>query len=579
MRVFFGIFVISVNGYSKTLNTLDQLIQSPNPVSCEELSDAFCDELWSSKSKGNFSYFDDQYLMGSGKNSEINNAIRIDFEAFRSGINTVPLDLQKKIEEPLNKLIQLMENEDSSKTWARKFNLESQALSQKFSEYSEDVVYAQRPDLKEVREEDLSPSDILEFRKSEWKMNKIIVDAKYKNHKNWKRVEALFSVVQNDIIHVIENLNLSSEVKQKMIHEITTIQLSLPYVDPVILGTSSDCGTTEVNAMYMPSKHKFTVCAGYFNTVVSEVNLYLVMAHELAHSIDPDKYLKDHLVTTPFFKLLNQVAFQSLGCSDWSQKKEAALSSEIQQYDLPKEIYQLSQCLVDRSELSKPTQEEILNSVGIISKNTISDFVNSNFATYLITPLKKKYGVEVSNPLFLNPKLLDSVLNGQYMYENDVVYLSPIFVQEYKCQTTSDESIKLEKALQNSRALVKRYLYEMSTIYKEESSLLTSFGFAKASNEDFADWIAQKAFEHSLKSKKSLAEKRRRVASSFALFCARSDDHIIDSKSTMTLEKFKTMVHPNNRIRRLRIYSDFIADDIQCTKSESLKLNSKSCEL
>lgn len=103
--------------------------------------------------------------------------------------------------------------------------------------------------------------------------------------KEIKRTEKIFSDVQDRMVQVLKSRRTQENSKaiDNMIARITTVKIST--ADANEIATPAIKGCDIPNAGYNPSDHKITVCPQLMN--LPDAALFSILAHELAHPIDP----------------------------------------------------------------------------------------------------------------------------------------------------------------------------------------------------------------------------------------------------------------------------------------------------
>ncbi|MCB0362112.1 MAG: hypothetical protein KDD35_05305, partial [Bdellovibrionales bacterium] len=492
---------------------LFELIESDQEVSCEALSNSFCSEMYNQKNRGNFEFLGDRYNSGKSKFSGFPMVQKLYVLDLVRALKKLPPRFAELVTPSVNKLHQLLEAEEDNNKWGRRFNKASNEFEMAYQAYLDELVFSEHPELESKRLDDLTPQDTLIVTKYIWRGNRELVDALYDSDEKWILTKALFLRVKSDLLNEISLLPLPSGLLEVMKRKINTIEISKPYLDPNLLGAGADCATTKVNAMYLKNKHKFTVCRGYLNSFESESNLYLVMAHELAHSIDPQGLLQEYFRNTSVAQLMREVRRTKgqLSCHDWRQKKEDVLSNRPEYYRLPFNFVDLTNCLVDRSGIKEGHPDTLRNAGEILTFKYLAAYANDDDFLRLINLNTLRYGEVTQNPFHLNPTLNDIVNNKIYEYsEYGEPYISLLFVQEYTCQNSGQDKLsdtdRVKLAIEEISKILRVYFESHFGAFGLEDGLMAGFQLSKPSSEDFADWMAQKAFEKYISKIESLKE-------------------------------------------------------------------------
>lgn len=407
---------------------------------------------------------------------------------------------------------------------------------------------------------------------------------------------------------------LTPETKQIMKEKIRLIKLSLPYEDPRTAYSSADCATYGNNAFYDSVTNSVHLCMGSINTSDNVGAFYPVIAHEMAHSIDPNGFLKDMLKQSPLFQALRELyeSNASLPCEEWERQKATVfvLPSEI--YQLPEGLAAIDQCLENKEHLNE-LNSQFLDYVNKQIEETSIRFSDANRDTfsYLTTLEFFRKGVWEKNEFYLEPKLL-----AESYFEEDYFLLghfhkASVFVQEYKCRLLQQGVTKEQAfadALEETKRLNASYEYSYFGVLGRNSEYLEDFNLSKIggfedlfsfkifepnlrhASEDFADFISFKTLELKLQRISSLKERRDFILAGSAFYCRPEEtlerleeDKIFKMVVTIigkkVIERASTVgSHSLDRDRRLRQFTPKTADLLQCIPGEDIKKLDKNCD-
>lgn len=559
--------------------------------SCYKLTDQFCNQLWDKEHNGHIKVFDGEILLGKSNKSRIGSATLLDLKALIQSQSHLPADLRNPAKPLLNKLAQLLQKEEESRAWFREIENFEKNFTQTLQDVSEKRVQKKFPELKKKKLHELNEQDQYLLTQSYYRILDEVTDAKYLNSENWQRIQHVFVQVKKDITQAVEGLDYSTELKKNWVQAIEEVTLSLPYLDPDKLQAHYTCSTNEINAFYNERYKKITVCAGFFNTLQSESASYYVLAHELAHSIDPNSlseklWREKGMRNKSLIKLIgnNDKIFS---CEEWkkiaSELPKIPVPTQLPQYEYDK----LMTCLDDSKPLKKPyDSNEIFK---IAERNAIQNmnhYANYNSFVLLFQPTYNEEGIEKENKRFLNTELILSHTNAQRPMSTvgrNYADVPEIFYQDLFCENNTElkdrsdliQFIKsgnqkekqetFKKSLKKTSQIV-NWLYEENMLYCGQYCYgLVSYGMSRNITEKFADWLAFKTLNLFLSRKKDIQEQQLASAVSTVLFCE-SPSPQREVPDYIAMEKeYSLEPHPDRRARRYSIYSDENAKLIQCT--------------
>jgi hypothetical protein len=560
---------INDNSSCKGCKMDDQVANLGEALSCEALTDQFCAQVFSLENKGNLQLSTGSITSGNSPKSDIALAKKADLEALANSEANLKPDLKAVLAPHLSKLRGFLKEEDDSKKWLNSIADIELAVKRGIEEVAENRAAAINPKVKDkswthTRKEELA------LRKSKEDAYYDLVTAKYENHPNWVRVKKNFQDIQASLREIVNGLDLPAHEKEEILTTINTAQLKLPppSFNEKVEFPMPDCSTTSVNAYYHAGLHYFTFCAGYFNTNLSDSGLYYIMAHEIAHSIDPGRRItamqgRDY--SAKVMTALMEKNGQAYSCDEWAKVK-AELEKHVKNLDAPKNVWaKLSNCLVDRSKL-KPIDNDIYEeksdefaTLSVGGNADDKDFVKLSDPT-----ITKNYR-KLTNEKYLNPQALtdfDMEWKRSRIPFANYDRIPFLFTQEYVCQDKSKgEDTRFEKAIQATKDLDTIYQKADLKFQGQESSQLIPIGRAKQSHEYFADWLALQSFASFLEKRNTIKERRDDAVLATALFC----DPPVDNPNKSTIQKkFSMEAHPSNRPRRLSLFTSRIRELLGC---------------
>lgn len=460
-----------------------KLSQNNQVPDCTDLTDNFCKELWFPQNKGSLKVFDGEIKAGTSQKSEASQNYIENIKALINSGPRLPKDLQKNGLPILKKLKKELEKENDSEKWYRAISAITQEWNNLVSDIAAERTEKRNPNLKQIKYKDLTLEQKMEYQKDSWALSTEVLNAKYKEHPNWKRVEHVFAQVQNDISATIKELNIPEEQKKIMLEKVRTVKLSLPYSDKNILGARDSCQSTEVNATYYPSYHTFTVCAGFFNAYQSESSLYMVIAHEISHSVDSNAMASFNASKSPFSQTMNKLAGSSgpaYSCKDWKQINDRFVNQnkdiKISNTDPLQNLYD---CIAPKDKLSKFESAPIKNATSRFAKSNISTYASYNMFLKIAQPTIQKDGSTIPNEFYMRPdKLTASGSNAILDAKNRDANINEISTQALSCVevNVNGKSINYSNADPTSRKLLfDKAINETSQVIKAQYENNISF--------------------------------------------------------------------------------------------------------
>ena len=573
-------------------------------VSCEKLSDEFCKTLWSSENQGNFHFSDGkQVLYGERRKHIISNAQFIYNQKLVKSRCHLPEDIKRMAniqcgsedtkEDLLSELGGLLSQVDSidrdTKSidrWKRSVDRILLDFDYIISDAAFERSYAEEPDLKQKfwRSNDYGPADRKIFYRNYYNIKMEIMDAIYLEDPDWLRVVNLFNEVKKDILNVIDKMGLISETKLTLKGKVNSIKFSLPYAEPN--SSVKQCDTYANNAFYNRLNNRFTFCIGAVNINKNEGFIYRIMAHEIAHSIDPVTVSMDVLHQSHLFHFLRQLykSDASLTCEEWTQQKNDIFTLPSEIYQLPEGLANIDQCLVDRQHLKVLNDTSLKYVSDIRAQNSMSAYANNIIFSYLSSPEIVKNGSLKKNEFYMKPKLFSEIDYDYFehtSFATGYLYLPSVFIQEYKCllKTDTTEEQAFFAALEETKRLNTIYQYHYLNVLGRNAYEMVYLNLSKPSDEDFADWISYKAMALKLQRIASVKHRREFVMADAALQCKPANLESIAQAKVFIEKAYSKRSHPLNRDRRLRTFTPETAELLQCTRGKDIKKLYQNCDV
>ncbi|MNS39098.1 hypothetical protein D3C72_713690 [compost metagenome] len=556
-----------------------------NP-SCSEITDDFCNALWSKDNKGNLTMSEGRILSGKSSKSELSIAFLENLKARLDGEKNLPPDLQEKAGPIYDDLRKALAEEQDSKQWYRKIDAINDRWAKAFEDVAEERTWAKHPELKNIKDKDLTIEQRAMFKEDSLEVSRQLVDAKYKDHPNWKRVEKVYGDVKSDLILKIGTLNIPQAQKDKLTRRVEKIELTLPYEGLKGISADGDCSGTTKNAFYHPLHHKFTVCAGIFNTLQSDSALYFIIAHEISHSIDSGINAAVESETSELAKALNPLAGSEkavYSCNDW--KKIVAKAKQIKAPNLKKTdpLQNLYDCTVPKEGLKKWDTNTLNIAADATAKDTISHYASYNAFTKIAQPTITENGETRPNPYYMRPDryraLQDSYEFGVFSGEERVpdIFNQSLTCAEgtskgktvlYKDASPEDRKEIFAKAIEETQMIEKAKELESYSYCGINCDSLSDYEMSKGSGENFADWMAGQSFGEFLSRQKDMRSRRESSAAATSLFCNAPGVARDAPDLTLKEKNYSLEPHPDNRNRRVSLYNDQNAKLVKCDINE-----------
>lgn len=561
---------------------------------CEQITDNFCSRLWSKENKGNLKVFDGQILKGTSKKSKIAITQWLDDQATIASLAKLAPDLRKELGPIVKQWKAAYAEERDDDTWYDSLSIFRFQYENGIKKVAHDRVLKEHPDWKNISKENQTLVQSLRYQEEEMKIEDDLVDAKYAKSENWRRVEELYPKVQGYLLDEVEKMPLSEERKEFLRKKIRETKLTLPYQDPKRAKASKECGKTTKNAYYHPWTHKFTVCAGIFNSIQSPSALALIIAHEISHSFDSERESKnDWLQNSEFGQKFSQLANAKgpvFSCDDWSGilKQAASIWNGPLAEEELNPLDPLYSCLAPRNNLhAEFTADNLKRASEMKSGGKISESAGYHEFMQIAQPQSEKFGEVKLNETFMRPDLLIASQDG---HRNPKFDRDPepaeIFTQSYACtrlkdgqgreinykNATQEQRQQLfAKAIENTKMVLAASYADYSTFCGKACASLVPYGLSVNPQENFSDWSGFRALAKYLANDVELKNRWEASANAVSLFC--SPPNIASSAPELAVieKQFNMEQHADDRVRRVSMYIPEIAGLLGCKINENEK--------
>jgi hypothetical protein len=576
-------------------------------MTCSQLSDGFCQKLWSKENRGNLTLSDGNTIsQGATPSKLIDNAQYLYFRKIIDRKCNLPQDLQEK----LNVNCQAKTSDDllarlddhlklaldpnfrptivAIKKWQEELGSIASHLKGAFSDVSLARLLTDHPELNQKDPAKLSEKEKGLLSDYKYNFSREWMDTVYLESPEWKRAKVLFVKVQKEILALIDTMGLDEESANFMRQKVASVQLTLPYEDPRQIGAGGDCSSTDINAFYNSFHHKFTVCIGMLNTVTSDGSLFFLMAHEIAHAIDPSNLSRSMFKQKTAVAKLVGKAYQTNGnipCGEWQAEKDKALAPTTYVYALPASVNSVTQCLVDRSNIKPITPESLDYAMQIITGSVMNSHASQQIFTLLSQKQIVEEGAITDNGIYMDPQALLARSTENLVidyYSSGELNVGAVFVQELRClQQVPDkgEFVAFAEAMENSSKIITAYYENESRYMGQNSQNLQGFNISKPAGEDFSDWVAFQIYPSFLKSIDSIENRRNALLSGQTIFCSPSGIEELAMQKVTSEKKWAKTVHPLDRLRRMRFFTPEVAELVNCTRDESVEAAGSQCNI
>lgn len=565
---------------------------------CSTYVDNLCDKAWSKEYKGNIVDEDGSFYMGEYKESSLGMDDYLNVKAIVAIKDKMPAELKKVLIGPLKKIEEAIESDGPLIIFRKRLEKAQDEYNYAFDFFFLEKMYRKKPYLKKLPYKDWTIKDKADYKRDKIVYLDLFLDLKYKDHPNWLRVKRVYKEVKKDLISYLQKNIKNKKFKEKVIAKVKSVKLTLPYANKKILGANVNCANADVNAYYSPSYNKFTVCAGFFNSYQSDGTLYLVIAHELAHSIDPREQGTDnfkqnayaHKIRNEMLRKKDRVAYS---CSRWEKvkKKMEEEHHSYKVFDNP--LTKMARCLVDKSQLKPINEKNLKQIIDHYAMSSINGYLGGNRFTKMVASSYLDNGEVKKNKFYFSAEKLLTEDNGYHPY-NELIFVTFPYYHVFKQELTCDlrkkkqyqkiarkERLDLEvfkNNIEKVRKLSKHYYGTLALSIGEEFSGLQSYNMAKVSGENFADWIAIHVLAEKLKTQK-MKERRKMVRHGMIFFCQKPSIYKDYTKYTGVERKLSLYSHPVQRERIDNFFYRDMRNLLSCRVEKPKELYTERCSL
>jgi len=333
------------------------------------------------------------------------------------------------------------------------------------------------------------------------------------------QIQAEFEEVRRETVLFIRESKLPPSVSERWIAKLKSVQIIPPNSKAGL--SDKNCDIWLQNASYYPEHNVIMICAGYFGQ-----DAYAVLAHELAHSIDPGNSAQDFLihespgVFATFSKSLSCESSKKINCKEWEMTRDASLK-ELENISFKNEMLNFDQCFQNRK-IKPISDKNYLNQIALAeSVERMEGEARDNEFLKMIKPkLPLPDGTEQTNPAYLNSC-------GFYPFEAEIgvfrgfALVRSIFVNEYRCNTNTEGPEKLRTSIESTKSIYQS-LYAAKIRVEgsfSRAKKLQTDGYAEDVGERFADYFRSEIVARILKKYPDLQERRNRFFATNASLC------------------------------------------------------------
>lgn len=567
--------------------------------SCSAVSDAFCSKLYDKSHAGNIKVHDGQFNFGKSKNGACSMVERMNLEALVVSEKKLPADLRAKVSPILANLKTLLAKEKNTDVWKSQLSTVTKRFAEALQQVAEARVRQRHPELASVKPDDRTIDQKNLYSMAVTDLNNEVLKAKYGDSPNWERVKRVFKEAQDDIYDQIESLNFPPELKDKMRTKLKSVVLALPYDDARISAASADCSTTEQNAFYAQSYNNFSVCAGLFNSIQSDSGLYLVIAHELSHALDPPTIADDDYKKTDAAKTVSRLVTATgpaFSCQEWEKLTKSTLDPmppirEPKSYPYSR----LTDCLAGGRKLDEFSDSSVRTIAKLRSAQKMKVMAEVDAFAKLSEAEKPVGGKKVANPFYMRPDRVYADINDNFFptqHGSSIEYSA--FVQSLSCQrvhrenadigyeqaSAQEKAKMMDQAVQQTKDVYQAVLQnEFSVCGREcDDKDLRALGVSRNLGEHFADWLAVRAFPRFLSRQGDLRNKQQAAEIGMAFYCEDSSPKEHSDWVEKVQKKYSLEPHPMRDDRRMSLFTNHVAEAIGCTRDEKVTEGDAKCE-
>lgn len=393
----------------------------------------------------------------------------------------------------------------------------------------------------------------------------------WKNSSAWLDTLEQAELVRKTYLEYLEqSSHLSKSTKSLWKRRIETVVFQPPNTNSRYI---DDSCLSDTNAYYLPLNHSVTICPGYFQNG----SVFRTVAHELSHAIGFKKNVLEVEEQTQLAQEFHK--FKSASCSknhkptclDWKSFKQK-LPKYLDAWAKPEpQVQNLLRCLQTKANI-KPLSPDEINK---LSKKYVTEVLEKMASTEMfvnmIAPNKKSYrGENLENIDYLSP-CTGPTNDPQTLNEVDVV--GTVYVNEIRCSSIEDKSIKMKAAIEQARIILSEVVKRQMSNEGRFSSFktLVTEGFAEDSEEHFADYMGQEVFAKLLTQVSTVGARRNLYFANIASKCDTPSLEAMFPKEFQVQKQYYFDPHSEAELRRLELLTPSIRSALECDKDFQLK--------
>lgn len=571
-------------------STVPCSLEAGTRVSCSRLFSDYCEYIWAKPRRGNVDQPSGALRMGKSERSGLSQAKIMDIQALVDSEPRLPADLRAPAAPVLSRIRALMAEEQDSEDWYDRLNRAEEDFKTLIAKTSRERMYRQYPELKKVRVRDRDFDQRAIFKGAEFDLQGEVIAAKYQQHPNWLRVERLFKEAKEDLAAEIPTWDIPVEEKTLMLERLSAVRLVLPSSDPRVFSggsTSDTCPTTQINAFYVSSKNRITVCAGLFNATQFDSDLYFTLAHELGHSNDPVRQASARFMRTATGQVMARLCNASgaqYSCAEWELLKQGPLAAPKDIPEPTPSSRRLTSCLRSEADLKPFTAEAVRGAAEEDASETMDSYAAQNAFTRLARATHEKDEGEVPYDFYLRPDRLRAthgLISARICGGNSNISLE-VMTQELSCNGYSPSDPQrgraFKRAIQVTETLEKALNQHWFAQCGRECAELARKKLGRTANEQMADWQARKVLPRFLRRLPTQASRQEAIVSAFADFCT-APSEFRKAEDLVALEKeWSTEAHPESRGRVLGMFSPEIQELAGCVADPETQKANNQCD-
>lgn len=404
-----------------------------------------------------------------------------------------------------------------------------------------------------------------------------IFTAFWESHPRWVKLKADFELLRSEYIAMLGELEaIPADVKKDWIELIRTVTLVPPGGD-MGNGSDGDCGTTTVNAYYMPSTHRITVCGGLLGG--SEV--IGVLAHEISHALDPNSMAMRYVQRSDYAGELRSIWRTSCEKAPIRECPEAWVSLRDRKdrfgkafdgFELPAQKF-LSCLQYKESELQPgPDPETLKKAAKGMSRQYAAFYADRGRFLRLIKPtVPDKRGKPEENASYLNVCSTHDPKDYNFS-PTDAVLLA--YTMEFVCDKSQEpEAVRMKKSIEAAIAF-QRDILEKSIPFNgrfSDDSWMAEQGHSESVGERFADAMGFRVYARLLAKMPNVEDRRRHFLSNVSLFCDPPSLTREFPEEAQAEKYFSFEPHSDGKQRRMESMVPAIREALGCAKDYEAK--------